>query len=246
MATETLTQSDHGALGDRGIAGRPAPGSASTHSTASRRDIRDLRVRVVDRHGYLVGHAPGGRHGRPFLSTVLITDIVDSTLTVVGLGDRRWRDLLAEHYAGCRAQVNAHGGTLANSTGDGIVATFDAPSSAIRAAIAIQAIGRGAGLAVRAGVHTGECERLWDSLAGLTVHIAARICALGDPDEVIATSTVRDLTIGSMLAFAPRGLRELRGVPGLWAVFGVVDPTQRGVEVGQASAVAKQPISSSS
>jgi class 3 adenylate cyclase len=159
-----------------------------------------------------------------FLTTVLMTDIVDSTLTVARLGDRRWRELLAEHYVACRELVERNGGKLVSTTGDGIVAIFDSPTRAIRAAIAAHAAARASGIAIRAGVHTGECERLGDGLAGVAVHIAARVCALGSADEVMTTGTVRDLVTGSMLAFEPRGRHELKGVPGDWTVFTAVDP----------------------
>jgi class 3 adenylate cyclase len=154
-----------------------------------------------------------------FLTTVLMTDIVDSTQTVARLGDEPWRRLLAEHYADCRAQVDHAGGRLVTTTGDGILAIFDAPGRAVRAAIAIQAVARASGLAVRAGVHTGACVWLADSLAGLAVHVAARICALGNADEVMASTTVRDFATDSMLSFEPQGRHELKGVPGEWTVF---------------------------
>ena len=154
-----------------------------------------------------------------FLTTVLMTDIVDSTQTVARLGDEPWRRLLAEHYADCRAQVDHADGQLVNTTGDGILAIFDAPARAVRAAIAIQAVARASGLAVRAGVHTGACAWLADSLAGLAVHVAARICALGNADEVMASTTVRDLATDSMLSFEPQGRHELKGVPGEWTVL---------------------------
>jgi class 3 adenylate cyclase len=170
---------------------------------------------------------PWRRDGGRFLTTVLMTDIVDSTRTLVRLGDRQWRALLAEHYADCRARVDDSGGALVNTTGDGILAIFDAPTRAVRAAIAIQAVARALGTAVRAGVHTGECEWLSDGLAGLAVHVAARICALGKADDVMATATVRDLVTGSMLAFEPRGRHELKGVPGDWMLFRATDPTHR-------------------
>jgi class 3 adenylate cyclase len=157
-------------------------------------------------------------HGS-FLTTVLMTDIVDSTRTVARLGDERWRWLLGEHYADCRARVDHAGGRLVNTTGDGILAIFDAPGRAVRAAIAIQAVARASGLAVRAGVHTGECSWLADSVAGLAVHIAARICALGKADEVMASATVRGFATESMLSFEPQGRHELKGVPGEWTVF---------------------------
>lgn len=164
------------------------------------------------------------RDSHRFLTTVLMTDIVDSTLTVARLGDCRWRELLADHYADCRAQVDNGGGELVSTTGDGVIAIFDGPTRAILAAIAIQGAARASGIAVRAGVHTGECERMRDGLAGVAVHIAARICALGGADEVMTTGTVRDLVIGSMLAFEPRGRHELRGVPGDWTLFTATDP----------------------
>ena len=161
-----------------------------------------------------------------FLTTILMTDIVDSTHTVARLGDRRWRELLAEHYADCRARVDGGGGELVNTTGDGILAIFDAPTRALRAAIGIQAGARESGVAVRAGVHTGECERLADGLAGLAVHIAARICALGGAHDVMTTGTVRDLVSGSLLAFEPRGCHELRGAPGDWTIFRAIDSAE--------------------
>lgn len=164
------------------------------------------------------------RDGGRFLTTVLITDIVDSTHTVAHLGDRPWRELLDDHYSDCRTQVANGGGELVSTTGDGVVAIFDSPTRAVRAAIAIQAGARASGIAVRAGVHTGECERMRDGLAGLAVHIASRICALGGADEVVTTGTVRDLVLGSMLAFEPRGRHELRGVPGDWTLFMATDP----------------------
>lgn len=169
-------------------------------------------------------HMPSRRDSGRFLTTVLMTDIVDSTQAVVRLGDRRWRELLAEHYADCRTRVKHAGGELVNTTGDGILAIFDAPTRAVRAAIAIQACARASGMAVRAGVHAGECEWLADGLAGLAVHVAARICALGNANDLLATATVRDLVAGSMLAFEPRGRHKLRGVPGGWTIFAAADP----------------------
>ena len=175
---------------------------------------------------------PGPRRKRPsacrdagrFLTTVLMTDIVDSTGTATRLGDRRWREVLARHYAACRAEIERGAGELVNTTGDGVVAIFDGPARAVRAAIAIQAIARASGIAVRAGLHAGECERLGDGLAGVAVHIAARVCALGGADDVMTTGTVRDLVVGSMLVFDPRGHHELKGVPGRVPVFSATDP----------------------
>lgn len=168
---------------------------------------------------------PSRRHSGRFLTTVLMTDIVDSTQTVARLGDRHWRQLLTEHYADCRTRVKHAGGELVNTTGDGILAIFGAPTQAVRAAIAIQARARASGMAVRAGIHTGECEWLADGLAGLAVHVAARVCALGNANDLLATAIVRDLVGGSMLAFEARGRHELRGVPGHWTIFEAAEPT---------------------
>ena len=154
-----------------------------------------------------------------FLTTVLMTDIVDSTQTVARQGDRRWRELLAVTTPTAAPWSSSAGGELVSTTGDGVIAIFDGPTRAVRAAIAIQAAARASGIAVRAGVHTGECERMPEGLAGVAVHITARICALAGADEVMTTGIVRDLVIGSLLDFEPRGPHELSGVPGEWDVF---------------------------
>ena len=179
--------------------------------------------RLIDRRDARQLVALDADAGR-FLTTVLMTDIVDSTLTVARHGDRGWREMLADHYADCRALTGMAGGELVSTTGDGVIAIFDGPTRAVRAAIAIEAAARASGIAVRAGVHTGECERMSEGLAGLAVHIAARICALAGADEVVTTGIVRDLVLGSMLDFEPRGQHELRGVPGDWTVFRATDP----------------------
>jgi class 3 adenylate cyclase len=153
-----------------------------------------------------------------------MTDIVDSTATATRLGDQRWLGVLADHYAACRAHVGDGGGELVSTTGDGIVAIFDGPAHAVRTAIAIQATAGRSGIAVRAGVHAGECHRLEDSVAGLAVHIAARVCALACAQTVMATRAVRDLAIGSTLVFEPCGFHDLKGVQGRWQVFSATDP----------------------
>jgi class 3 adenylate cyclase len=187
------------------------------------------RVRTLQPGGAVSNALPSSRgraarrHAGRFLTTVLMTDIVDSTRIVARLGDQRWHKLLADHYEDCRAQIEHAGGQLAETTGDGIVAIFDGATRAVRAGMAIQAGARERGIAVRVGVHTGECERMEEGLVGIAVHIAARICALGKADEVTTTGTVRDVAIGSMLAFEPRGRHELRGVPGDWTVFSATD-----------------------
>jgi class 3 adenylate cyclase len=173
--------------------------------------------------GALSPRSAGPDAGR-FLTTVLMTDIVDSTRTVARLGDRRWSELLADHYADCREEAAAGGGRVVETTGDGVVATFDSPTRAMQAGFAMQSAARRLGIAVRGAVHTGECERMGAGVTGLAVHIASRVCELAGADELIATSTVRDLVAGSTLAFDAHGVRTLRGVPGEWPVFRVSDP----------------------
>ena len=201
---------------------RPGGPHPAVDSTAKARPGM-LPVEVTDAIASALGQARHRDDGR-FLTTVLMTDIVDSTATATRLGDSRWRELLADHFAACRTHIARSGGELVSTTGDGVMAIFDGPARAVRAAIAIQASARASGIAVRAGLHTGECERLGDGLAGVAVHIAARVCALASADDVLTTGTVRDLVIGSMLAFQPRGHHELRGVPGSWPVFSASDP----------------------
>jgi class 3 adenylate cyclase len=213
-----------------------APHGASRRSTTLRAGVRARHVYADAWDGRVAAETPFAvpgdhvwathRHdaGR-FLTTVLITDIVASTPTAARLGDRRWRELLIEHYSDCRTLVARGRGDLVTTTGDGIVATFEAPTYAVRAAIAIEAAARRLGIAVRAGVHTGECERQADDLAGLAVHITERVCALAGADEVLTTATVRDLVVGSLLDFEPRGCHPLRGVPREWDVFSATDPS---------------------
>lgn len=178
-------------------------------------DLDSLTTPVL---AFLTGETPEIDADR-FLTTVLITDIVDSTRTAARIGDERWRHLLADHFRTCREQVARHRGDFIKTTGDGMLAIFDGPARAVRCGLAIRAGSHHVGFDVRAGVHTGECERLSDDVAGVAVHIAARTCGIGDGEELIATSTVRDLAVGSMLRFEPRGRHELKGVPGSWNVF---------------------------
>jgi class 3 adenylate cyclase len=154
------------------------------------------------------------------LATVLFTDIVGSTDRAAELGDSGWRALLERHDALVREQVERYRGRFVKSLGDGTLATFDGPSRAISGAIAIRDGLRHLGLEVRAGLHTGECELLADDdIGGLAVHIGARISSLAGPGEVLVSSTVRDLIVGSDQILADRGEHHLKGVPGPWRVF---------------------------
>jgi len=155
------------------------------------------------------------------LATVLFTDIVDSTRRAAEMGDRDWRALLDAHDAVVRAQLNRFRGREVNTSGDGFLATFDGPQRAIRCAMAIRDAVQSLGIEVRAGLHTGECEVRGDDIGGIGVHIGARVSALAGPNDVLVSSTLRDLVIGSGLEFEERGSYELKGVPGEWRLFAV-------------------------
>jgi class 3 adenylate cyclase len=157
------------------------------------------------------------------LATVLFTDIVGSTDRAVQLGDRAWRDLLDSHHLAVRRELDRWRGTEVDTVGDGFLATFDGPARAIRCACAIRDSVRRLGLEVRAGLHTGECEVQGDTVAGIAVHIGARVSALAGAGEVLVSSTVKDLVAGSGIEFAERGEQELKGVPGRWRLYSVVD-----------------------
>ena len=146
------------------------------------------------------------------LATVLFTDLVGSTERARELGDRRWRELLESHHAAVRRELARFSGREIDTAGDGFLAAFDGPARAIRCGRAVVDAVGGLGLAVRAGVHTGECEVVGQKLAGLTVHLGARVAAQAAPGEVLVSSTVRDLIAGSGIELADRGLFELKGV----------------------------------
>ena len=153
------------------------------------------------------------------LATLLFTDIVGSTKRAAELGDRSWRELLAQHHALVRRELARFRGDEKDTAGDGFFATFDGPARAIRCAQAVVASAGGIGLELRAGVHTGECELHDGKLAGIAVSVGARVAALAGAGEVLVTSTVRDLVSGSGIDFEERGERELTGVPGTWNVY---------------------------
>jgi class 3 adenylate cyclase len=159
--------------------------------------------------------------GERVLLTVLFTDIVASTQRLAELGDRAWRELLAEHHARVRSALERFGGREVDAAGDGFFATFDSPAAALGCAGASVAAVRELGIEIRVGVHTGEAELLDGRVAGIAVHVGARVLAAAGPGEVLATSTVKDLVAGSGIEFDDRGLRELKGIPGPWRLFAV-------------------------
>ncbi len=158
------------------------------------------------------------------LATVLFTDIVDSTRRAAQMGDRDWRALLDAHDVIVRSQLARFRGREVNTSGDGFLAMFDGPQRAIRCAMAIRDAVQTLGIEVRAGLHTGECEIRGDDIGGIGVHIGARVSALAGPNEVLVSSTLRDLVIGSGLEFEERGSHQLKGVPGEWRLFAVASP----------------------
>ena len=156
------------------------------------------------------------------LATVLFTDIVNSTRRAAEMGDRDWHALLDAHDAVVRSQLARFRGREVNTSGDGFLAMFDGPQRAIRCAMAIRDAVQALGIQVRAGLHTGECEVRGDDIGGIAVHIGARVSALAGPNDVLVSSTLRDLVIGSGLEFEDRGTHTLKGVPGEWRISAVV------------------------
>jgi class 3 adenylate cyclase len=177
--------------------------------------------RVADEiEEFLTGSRSGTDPDR-LLTTLLFTDIVDSTKRAAEWGDRRWRDLLDQHHELVRVQLERFGGREVVTTGDGFFASFPSPTQAVRCALAATDAVDALGVQIRAGVHTGEVEVRGEDLGGLAVHIAARVSAAADPGEVFVSSTVKDLLAGTDLAFGDRGEHELKGVPGDWKLFAV-------------------------
>jgi len=155
------------------------------------------------------------------LATVLFTDIVGSTQQANRLGDRRWRYLLDEHHARIRRLLDRYRGVEVDTAGDGFFVTFDGPARAIRCACAVRDAVREIGIEIRAGLHTGEVEHRGNAATGLAVHVGARVAALAQASEVLVTSTVQMLVLGSGIGFADRGRHRLKGVPDQWQLFAV-------------------------
>jgi class 3 adenylate cyclase len=157
------------------------------------------------------------------LTTVLFTDIVDSTATQARIGDRAWRDLIEAHHAIVRRSLDRFGGLEQDTAGDGFYARFDGPARAIRCAREIGAAVRELGIEIRAGIHTGECEIADGKCAGLSVTIGARVMSLAGASEVLVSRTVKDLVAGSGFAFTDAGEHQLKGVPDRWRLYRVLD-----------------------
>jgi class 3 adenylate cyclase len=183
--------------------------------------VGDVDSVIAEIEEFVTGARPAATDDR-FLATVLFTDIVGSTDHAVGIGDRRWSETLQAHDDAVRQQLSAYRGSEVNTTGDGFMATFDGPARAISCALAIrEAVGR-LGIEIRAGLHTGEVQRHGDAIAGVAVHIAARVASVAPPGSVLASQTVKDLVIGSGIEWRGHGRHILKGVPDEWALYEVI------------------------
>jgi class 3 adenylate cyclase len=176
---------------------------------------------IVDEMEEFVTGARGAHAATRLLAAVLFTDIVDSTVRVAEVGDRRWRAVLDEFDVNVARLLARHDGLLVKTTGDGILARFVAPAQAVRCAEAMVATALSFGLQLRAGLHAGEVELRGDDIGGLAVHIASRVSAMAGPGEVLVTGTVRDLVVGSGIIFEDRGRHSLKGLPDEWQVLAV-------------------------
>jgi class 3 adenylate cyclase len=156
------------------------------------------------------------------LATLLFTDIVDSTTHMARLGDAGWRQLIERHHELVRAELARARGREIDTAGDGFFAAFDGPARAVRCAQAIANDVQELGIAVRSGLHTGECEIVDGKMSGIAVHTGARVAAHAGPGEVLVSSTVKDLVAGSGLEFQDRGVHELKGIPGEWRLYAAV------------------------
>ena len=184
--------------------------------------IGDQDAIIDEIEEFVTGVRDPGERNR-VLATVVFTDIVESTALATELGDRAWRELLERHHALVRKELARYRGREIDTAGDGFLASFDGPARAVRFASRVQEAVRELGIEIRAGVHTGECELHGEKLAGVAIHIGARIAGLAGPGEILVSSTVRDLVAGSGITFEDRGERELRGLPDRWRVYAVAE-----------------------
>ena len=162
--------------------------------------------------------------GERVLASILFTDVVGSTTLAQQLGDRAWKDLIAEHNAIAAREIDRFRGRAVKTTGDGILALFDGAERAVRAAAAICLATRAIGLDIRAGIHTGEVEHVGGDVRGVAVHVAARVMGLAGASQVLISDTTHDLVAGSGLAFEDAGAHELKGLPGRRVVFRLAEP----------------------
>lgn len=183
----------------------------------------DMNSIIEELEEFLTGHRSHGPIDR-VLTTILFTDLVGSTERATELGDSSWSELLSRHNELVRRELGRFGGKEVKTTGDGFLATFDGPARAVRCAAAIRAALGPLELSIRCGVHTGECELMSGDIGGIGVHLAARVMALANPNQILVTSTVRDLTSGSGLGFVDQGEHLFKGISEPWRLFEVSSP----------------------
>jgi class 3 adenylate cyclase len=181
--------------------------------------VDDTSSIIKEVEDFLAEHNGSEPDSDRILATVLFADIVGSTELAAKIGDRGWLKLLEEHHKTLRQEVDRYRGQVIDTAGDGLFAAFDGPARAVRCGQAITGAVKEFGVQMRAGIHTGECERAGKKLAGMAVHIGARVMSLARPNEVLVSSTVKDLVAGSGLRFESRGLHALKGVEGEWNLF---------------------------
>ena len=157
------------------------------------------------------------------VTTVLFTDLVASTETAAELGDEHWGEVLARHHALIRQQFDQFDGREVKTTGDGFLAVFDDPARAVACALRLRSTVRGLGLELKVGVHTGRCELSDGDVAGIAVHVAARVLGAAEAGEVLVSGTIRDVLLGSEFKFGDRGRHTLKGIDGEWPLFAVSD-----------------------
>jgi class 3 adenylate cyclase len=178
--------------------------------------------RIVDEVEEFLTGRRGGAEPTRVVATVMFTDVVGSTARARALGDRAWADLLEVHNARVRAELRRFGGREIDTAGDGFLAAFDSPASAIKCARAVLGSVHEIGVDLRIGLHTGECDVVGDKLRGIAVHIGARVASKAGAGETLVSQTVKDLVAGSGIEFQDRGLHELKGVPGEWRLYAVI------------------------
>jgi len=193
--------------------------------------MRSRADEIVDEIERFVTGAVHTANPDRILASVLFTDIVGSTTRAAELGDQAWRELLERHDMLIERVVSEHGGRVVKHIGDGALSAFDGPAGAMRCAEALRQQVADLGIQLRSGIHTGECEAIGDDLGGLAVHIGARVAAVADPGEIVVSSTVKDLVVGSAMQFADRGEHELKGVPGSWRLYSLGEERAPGREL---------------
>jgi class 3 adenylate cyclase len=205
-----------------GIAEAEGLANSTESSVAAARAAVDVARRIGANRLVVAAQKTLNRfEAQPVLATVLFTDIVGSTQRAAELGDRRWHTELERHNTLAGREIDRYGGRLIKSTGDGLLATFDGPARAIRCALELTKTLDELNISIRSGLHTGEIELSGNDIAGIAVHIGARVASLAGPREVLVSRTVADLVTGSGLHFVDRGEHELKGVPGSWRLFAV-------------------------